>query len=215
MYKELLMQYERLTDEEKAVLLLYKTNLGLLLNNLSNNCDYESNYIRLCNLLRVYEELPDELQIFSLIRLDSLAGFRESLYGAKRLLDVVSTKMTAPECISVYRAVSSDRSIDRIARGNIISTSLDFGATLKYAVGGDNISIYEIEIKPGSRLAFIPKCEELKEKYKELFKDITSDEEEIILNNDIYNFEITNEYDNDSFKYIKVSATDIKNKTRI
>ena len=214
MYQELKQQYERLTQEEKDILLLYKTKIGYLLNELHNNPDLESYYIKLFNMFSEYSELPTDLQFFSLIRLDSLPSFRESLYEAKRLLDIVSTKMVVSDPIKVFRSISSHNGIEGISKSNIISTSLEFGDTLKYAIAGDNISIYEIEVRPGSRLAYIPECDELVSKHKELFR-VTSDEEEILLNKDIYDFETTNEYDNDSFKYIKVSATDIKNKTRI
>ncbi len=206
MYDQLVEQFENLSEEEKNALIVYKTRLGLLINSLDNNPDYKFYYDRYTNILNDPVNMFFSKIVFKHIDMTSIDGFIESIKRIKVILDDVTTKLIIPETTTVYRAVSTDDNISDISKGNIISTTLSFGEALKYAVAGDNIAIYEIVLPEGSPCAICPYAivDHLTSGRLSITK--SGDEEEIIINKNAYDLDISEEYNNDGLSFRKGKA---------
>ena len=193
-YEELIDQFTKLPNRYKNSLLVYKTRLGLLINDLENNPDFELFYRR-------YKEIYDNpvnavlrCVLFNYLDMSSVDTFIRSIYSIKSTLDEATSKLQLPEDVIVYRGISSNSDISGIAKGNIISTTLSFVETDKYTTGGDSVVINEVRIPAGSPVAISP--------YKilddgvnnRLVAKISSEEEEIILNANNYMFKILESY---------------------
>ena len=213
MYEQLIEQFENLSDEEKNALIVYKTRLGLLINSLDNNPDYKFYYDRYMGIINDPVNAFVSKIVFKYIDMSSIDCFKESINKIKTILDDVTSKIVLPEPTTVYRSVSTDDSISDISKGNIVSTTLSFGEALKYAVAGDNIAIYEITLPEGSPCAICRYAivEHLTTGRLSLSK--SDDEEEIIINRDLYDLDISEEYDNDGLTFRKGKAS-IKEKVR-
>ena len=206
MYDQLVEQFENLSEEEKNALIVYKTRLGLLINSLDDNPDYKFYYDRYTNIINDPVNMFFSKIVFKYIDMTSIDGFIESIKRIKVILDDVTTKLLIPETTTVYRAVSTDDSISDISKSNIISTTLSFGEALKYAVAGDNIAIYEIVLPEGSPCAICPYAivEHLTSGRLSITK--SGDEEEIIINRNAYDLDISEEYNNDGLAFRKGKA---------
>ena len=206
MYDQLVEQFENLSEEEKNALIVYKTRLGLLINSLDDNPDYKFYYDRYTNIINDPLNMFFCKIVFKYIDMTSIDGFIESIKRIKVILDDVTTKLLIPETTTVYRAVSTDDSISDISKSNIISTTLSFGEALKYAIAGDNIAIYEIVLPEGSPCAVCPYAivEHLTSGRLSITK--SGDEEEIIINRNIYDLDISEEYNNDGLSFRKGNA---------
>jgi hypothetical protein len=201
-------QYDALTQEEKNALLVYKTSLGLLINELDNEPDFQGYYDR---FKRIYNNPINSVLknvVLSNINFDTLDTFINSLYQIKDILDEVTSKLVTPKEIHVYRAISSFKPISGLSKGNFISTSTSFGECLKFAVNGKNVNIYEIKIPAGSRVAICPYGVLEDKKNDRLLVTLDSDQEEIILNTNNYDFEVTRANLNQGIEYFEVTAKD-------
>lgn len=207
-------QYEKLTEEEKNSLLIYKTGLGLLLNDLDNEPDYQFYYDKYTKLLSLPVNMLIKMTVFNTIDFTSLDTFKESIHHIKEILDEATSKITTNEDLVVYRAISSDKDINGLSKGNLISTSLSFGTTLNYSVAGKNIKLYEIHLPAGSKVAVVPYSIELYMQSGRLVLTNSKLDDEIILNNDNYTFEQIDS-NNGEIEIITVDAhkkDNIKNK---
>ena len=207
-------QYEKLSEEEKNSLLIYKTGLGLLLNDLDNDPDYQLYYDKYTKLLSLPVNMLIKMTVFNTIDFTSLDTFKESIHHIKEILDEATSKITTNEDLVVYRAISSDKDINGLSKGNLISTSLSFVTTLNYSVAGENIKLYEISIPAGSKVAVIPYSVELYIQSGRLVLTNSTLDDEIILNSDNYTFEQTDS-NNGEIEIITIAAhkkDNIKNK---
>lgn len=208
-------QYETLTDDEKKALLVYKSRLGLLINTLDNNPDFEGYYNRYKNIFSNIQNMMIQKTAFSNINFDSLDDFIKSIYDTKALLDEVTTKMTSNQGLKLFRMISTDEDIEDISKDNIVSTSLSLAEVFKYGPGGNKIYIYEIDLPIGSHFCYVPSRIKYNEKENRLILSNSADEEEIILNKDIYEFEEKSRISDNGITYITCVAHDKLNKTRI
>jgi len=215
MYEDLIRQYHSLSEEEKNALLIYKSRLGLLINDLENNPDFLKYYNYYLQLFSNPLNLMIQMSVFKNINLSSLDTFKDSIYNIKTILDKTITKLTINEDTTLYRAVSTNNNINDISKSNIISTSLSFFETLNFANAGENINIYQINLKKGSHVACIPYAILNDNKTHRIILTSKKDQEEIILNKDFYNFEIIANEKMNNIQIIEVNAIEkLKNKAR-
>lgn len=208
MYEELMKQFSNLSDEEKNALMVYKTRLGLLINDLDNEPDWDYYYERYKRISSSPQNALLQTLIFKSIDFSSIDTFKESIFRIKDLLDVATTKIIIPEDIKVYRAVSSNGEIDGIAKSDFVSTSLSFAEALKYAIAGTNINIYEITIPAGSHVGISPYAVLDDKKNDRLILSTIGDQEEVLLNSNNMDFNIDSERDNAGVVYYTMTAND-------
>lgn len=212
MYQELLKQYNELSDEEKNALLVYKTRLGLLINDLDNEPDWETYYERYKRLSESPQNILVQTLIFNSIDFTSLDTFKESIFKIKDVLKEATTKIIVPEDLHVFRSISSNSDIDGLSKSDFISTSLSFAESCKYAILGKNIRMYDITIPAGSRVGISPYRVLDDQRNDRLTISQSSDQEEVIIDANNYEFEVQKEYDNGDIILSEISATDINKK---
>ena len=206
-YENIAKQFDNLTDEEKMALLVYKSKLGLLINDLDNNPNYQEYYDY---ALKIKSNLMNMFVLntyFKILDLSTLESFIDSIKKVKYILDNSLGKIKLSEDTEVYRAVSSNEDINDISKSNIISTSLSFGQTLLFAQSGNNIDIYRIRLHKDDPILCIPYSILYDEKRNYLTITSLQTQDEIILNKDDYIFEKSTITDiNSSTKLIELEA---------
>ena len=206
MYEDLIRQYHSLSEEEKNALLIYKSRLGLLINDLDNNPDFDKYYQYCLNIFTNPLNLMIRMSVFKNIDITTMDTFKDSIYKVKEILDKTINKLTINEDTTLYRAVSTNNDINDISKSNVISTSLSFFETLNFANAGENINIYQINLKKGSHVACVPYAILNDTRTHRIILTSKKDQEEIILNKDFYNFDtIANEKMN-NINIIEVDA---------
>lgn len=188
---DLIAQYNELSKEEKNALLIYKSRLGLLINDLDNNPDFNYYYDRYKHIFSNFANSFIKMSVFYSIDFTSIDTFKKSIYQIKDILDIATSKIETDESLTLYRTISSNDEINGLSKGNIISTSLSFADSKKYSVGGSNINIIEINIPPHSKVAVVPYSIKYDEN-KNLLTLSNDYDDEIILNSNNYQFEETN-----------------------
>ena len=194
MMEELLKKYESLSDVQKKALIIYKSNLGKLINDLDNNPDYLSYFEKYKEILDNPYNLFIKKAVFSIIDFSTLDNFISSISEVKNILLSILNVMEVSEDITLYRAVSTDENINDIAKGKIISTSLSFGESLKFADVGQNLNIYQIHLKKGDKVLYNPYALLYNKVTGQLYIDKNRSQEELILDKDLYDFEIIDDY---------------------
>ena len=182
-------EFQKLSDEEKTALLIYKSRLGLLLNDLDNNPNYEEYYNYLIKIFNNPINSFIKTAVFKDIDLTSIETFKNKIKEIKIILDNVLGNIALKEDIDVYRAVSSDHEINGISKSNIISTSLSFATTLKFAQAGNNICLYKIKLHANDGVMCIPYSIKEDEKNNRLLLTSKDDQDEIILDKRQYDFQ--------------------------
>ena len=206
-YENIAKQFDNLTDEEKMALLVYKSKLGLLINDLDNNPNYQEYYDY---ALKIKSNLMNMFVLntyFKILDLSTLESFIDSIKNVKYILDKTLGKIKLSEDTEVYRAVSTNDDINDISKSNIISTSLSFGQTLLFAQSGNNINIYKIKLHKDNPILCIPYSILYDEKRNYLTITSIQTQDEIILNKDDYIFEKSTSIDiNPNTKLIELEA---------
>lgn len=212
MYEELMKQYNNLSDEEKNALLVYKTRLGLLINDLDNEPDFEGYYDRYKRISSSPQNILVQALIFKSIDFSTLESFKESILRIRDILKEATSKIVVPEDMHVYRSISSDNDIEGISKSDFISTSLSFAETCKYAVQGKNIRMYDITIPAGSRVGISPYRVLDDQKNDRLIITQSSDQEEVIIDSSNYDFETLKDYNNGDLLLFEVYARESNKK---
>ena len=212
-YDNLIKQYLNLNDEEKNALLVYKSKLGLLINDLDNDPDFKYYYNYLKEIFNNPLNIFMKLTVYNNINLDSIEEFKKSIINIKAILDNTINKLVLDEDEILYRAVSTNNDVNDISKSNIISTSLSFGESLNFTNSGEKIYLYEIKIKKGSHVCCVPYSIILNKRTNQLQLTTTKDQHEIILDKNLYDFEIENKIKTDkNINIIQVSAIEKKRK---
>lgn len=217
-------QYYELSDTEKKALFVYKSGMSEVLNDLDNEELLRKKYDYYVKIFNNFKNYIIKMTYFNLIDMTTIDTFKRSLIYVKQIIDEVSTKLITTHDLKLFRMISSSSEITDISKGNIISVTTSPGEVIKYELGGIdasinklddlNLVIYEIELPMGSHVCCVPG--RFKYNDKENILDISSrvNEEELILNKDIYDIDVIREYDNDGIKYIKCKAIDRLGKIR-
>lgn len=177
-YNDLLTQYNKLSDEEKNAILIYKSKIFFHINEITSIKDFENetpqnifnNLEKKDNFLDSFNEYKDIINktenlfirksIFSAVNFDNVYFFIESLKSVISNMVSASKKITINSDITVYRGVGipKENSKKDISKGNIISTTTDIEEAEKfmfYDINLDN-TLYVIKIMPGSNVLVAP-----------------------------------------------------------
>lgn len=192
-YKDLLKQYEELTEEEKNILLVYKSRLGRAINSLNNNdSEIKEIYKRYKFLVENPQNIFMKFSVFKDISFKSLEEFIESLLNVKEKLDKISSKIILSQDITVYRAFSirDDEELISISKSNLVSTSLDIDECSKYIIPNKGYThyLYQLNLEKGSLVAICP-YRILIDNNDRLVLTKDNDSKEIILSKDNFDFD--------------------------
>ena len=220
--ESLLKQYSKLSYEEKQALFIYKSGMGELLNDLDNELLLQKKYNDYLD--KFSDNFIIRYTYFSLVDMTSIESFKESLIYVKQIIDEVSTKLVTNQNLKLFRLITSNKEITDISKGNIISTTTSPAEVFKYELEGLdsnihkldelNIAIYEIDLPAGSHVCCVPGRFKYKSELNFIDDSSGVNEEEIILNKDIYDIDVIKSHDNDGVKYIKCMAIDKYGRTR-
>lgn len=129
MYNGLIEQFNsKYEEEEKNLLFLYKSKIGIAINSLNKNEDVVNGvYEYYKKVLTNPKNMFMNFTVFKDISLDSLESFRESLETINEKIEPLLSKLEIEEPITVYRMISvkKDDKTYFLSKGNIISTSID------------------------------------------------------------------------------------------
>lgn len=193
-YRNLLEQYKLLTDEEKNILLIYKSYLFHFINNLddiNNNIqkyynDFE-NYKRIINL---QSNLFIKNSVFKNINFDSFDKFIIDINSVYKKLNELFYKIKLPSDKKLYRATSINNlnEINNISKGNFISTSLSLEVTDSFYDYNNNIDVlYQIDAHENMPCLIIPYA--IKKNDKEQLKIVEGDNQlEVVLSKQLLDF---------------------------
>ena len=192
-YEDLLKQYEELTEEEKNILLVYKSRLGRAINSLNNNdSEIKEIYKRYKFLVENHQNIFMKFSVSKDISFKSLEEFFESLLNVKEKLDKISSKIILSQDITVYRAFSirDDEELISISKSNLVSTSLDIDECSKYIIPNKGYThyLYQLNLEKGSLVAICP-YRILIDNNDRLVLTKDNDSKEIILSKDNFDFE--------------------------
>ena len=198
-YDILKKEYENLSDEEKYLLLVYKSSVSNIINDIDNK-----NNIEKYNILK-----KDVSNIINLFNFNSYETFIDSIKVISDKINDIKNKIVLPSNITVYRAttVNNISEIYDISKSNIISTSLDMDVTNKfYTNNGINV-LYEINLEKNTPCLIIPYSIK---KINNLIKIVNDDNQsEIILFKDTFSYDINFNVENDVVN-VKVDTKLIK-----
>ena len=174
-YKDLLSQYNNLDEDEARALLIYKSQMFNLINNVSSIDDFndlsdefivkclDNNIFLECRKFGLDLEKPENMFLkFSTFRnIDfnnpiSLVKMAKDVYNN---LESAMSKIKLSSDLTVYRLVSlpDNKALDNIAKGNLVSTSINKDSTFDFIDNDSNkIVMYEINLKRGTPVLVTP-----------------------------------------------------------
>lgn len=190
-YEDLLEQYSNLSEEEKNVLLVYKTKLSNAINDLDNEKLINELYERYIKILDNPTNLFIKLSILKDIDFSSLDAFKISLESYHNKMNEVTNKLIINDEITVYRAFSVDEETNEISKDSIISTSLNIDTCLDFFIPYKNKKhyLYEIKINKNSPCAVCPYQITYNSKNNQMAVSTKKDQYEIMINKKNYDFE--------------------------
>lgn len=195
LYENLIDQYNQLTEEEKNALLIYKSRLGRAINALGNN---EDELIEIYNRYKKIIDNPQniflKLAVFKDISFNDEISFKESLVQILNLVKQATHKIFLPENTWVYRVVSVpiDENLTIMAKGDLVSTSLDINECEKFLISGLGMKykhyIYKIHLEKNSIVGICPYAILFDESQDRIILTQKQDQKEIILSKNEYLF---------------------------
>ena len=207
-YDILKKEYENLSDEEKYLLLVYKSSVSNIINDIDNKNNIEKyNILKkdVSNIINLFAKNT----IYKDINFNSYETFIDSIKVISDKINDIKNKIVLPSNITVYRAttVNNISEIYDISKSNIISTSLDMDVTNKfYTNNGINV-LYEINLEKNTPCLIIPYSIK---KINNLIKIVNDDNQsEIILFKDTFSYDINFNVENDVVN-VKVDTKLIK-----
>ena len=150
MYNGLIEQFNsKYEEEEKNLLFLYKSKIGIAINSLNKNEDVVNGvYEYYKKVLTNPKNMFMNFTVFKDISLDSLESFRESLETINEKIEPLLSKLEIEEPITVYRMISvkKDDKTYFLSKGNIISTSIDIDECLNFCINDNDYNHYLYQI---------------------------------------------------------------------
>ncbi len=204
-YQDLIQQYDCLSQDDKNTLLIYKSRLSRAINSL----DIDDNEIK--DVYDLYKNYLDDtknifmkMTVFKDISFDNFDSFKESLRDVKEKLEKVTSKITLPEDITVFRVVSvpKDKELSFISKSEIISTSFSIDECSKFLIPNSNNYLYQINLKQGSSVAICPYSILINQETHQLSLTQKTDQKEVIISKSNYDF-------------FEILSTDTKTDTKI
>jgi len=182
-------EYLKLSEDEKYALMVYKSKLGYLINDLDNNPDFESYYEGVKEVLNNPANIFVKMTVYKNIDMTSIETFKSSIEKIKDTVESILTMITLNEDLTVYRLVSADEEINDLAKGNIISTSLSFAETISFLGDKENIAIFQINLHKGDPVMYVPYSLLTHSKDNRMTLSNRQNQDEIILDKRAYDFE--------------------------
>lgn len=191
-YQQLIEEYNKLTDEEKNALFVYKSRLGRAMNSLGNNDEeIEEIYQEYKQLLSNPKNMFMYMTVFKNINFNDVESFKESLQKVEQEVKK-TTKLIISKDITVYRAISikEPEKLDMLSKTDLISTSLDMNECTKFLIPNQGYQhyLYQINLEKGSEVAICPYAILLNSSEEQLVLTQRKDQEEIILDKAVYEF---------------------------
>lgn len=211
MYEDLVKQFnDKYTEEEKNLLFLYKSRIGVAINCLNEEED---------KVYEIYEYYKEILQnpknmfmsftVFKNVSLTDFSSFKRSLRNITMEIEPLLSRLELESDMTVYRMVSKSTESNSyfLAKQGIVSTSIDIDECLKFCINDGNHEhyLYQINLARGSKVAVCPYAVIFNSRDDQLSLTTTRDQKEIILDKSRYDFNFNDE------KEIKLSnSTKIK-----
>ena len=214
-YNNLLEQYQNLTEDEKNALLVYKSKLGVVINEMSRIRDFEkidSSFLteiistsdNVKSIYLMYKKYLDEpknlflkYSVFKDIDPSSMETFVVSLRNTYQTIQSCSDKIRLPKDIYLYRgvAVQDDKKKGQIALSNIVSSSMnpDVCEMFLYSDNPDNteLELYQFQVSKGTPVLVCPYSIVIEDRlFNELKIKNEDSQQEIILFKDKTNMDI-------------------------
>ena len=211
-YQKLVLQYQNLSEDIRNALLIYKTKISYCINEISSIENFEildSNeilnkiknkdmFMQIYNkyklILSDYKNLFVKHSIFSLVNFENEIDFIQSL---KHVYNIINKgeKIVTENDLKLYRLVSIDEKEEFVSKGNLISTTLNPDVCEDFVVEGKTHILYELSLPKNSEVLICPFAIKSHFDLENTTLELSNKEnqEELIINKNDYNFEITNE----------------------
>lgn len=196
-YEDLVFQYNKLTEDEKNALLVYKSRLGVLMNSLDQDANNDSMY----SIYEEYKKLLDnpkniflKFTVFKDISFTDINSFIDSLRNIYLKVEDVSSKLRLSDDITLYRAVSikKNEELNELSRSTLISTSTDISVCSSFLISdqGKNYKhyLYQINLEKDSLVTICPYSILLNGKDGHLILSAKNNQKEVILSKNNYGF---------------------------
>lgn len=220
MYETLVNEFnEKYTEEEKNLLFLYKSRIGVAMNCLDDEEGKVSEiYEYFKETLKNPKNMFMNFTVFKDISLTSFSDFKNSLDKARKDIEPLLSRIELSEDMTVYRMVSVENGNDNhfLSKQNIVSTSIDINECFKFCINDDEHEhyLYQINLEKGSKVAICPYAVVTNSKSNQLSLTTTRDQKELILdkNNYEFSYNLEKELTLDEKTKIKFIIVDAKSK---
>lgn len=175
-YKDLVRQYNMLSDEEKRAIIIYKSKLYRIINLITSidgfeylssdeiikrlpNVEYLKRMVlQFKNILNRGENMVVRFSYFNNVRLDDFNLLIDYLRDIYFILERAKDKIILNDDLIVYRGIAVDDFYDvkDVAKGNLVSTSIKIEDTEQYMNFRNKAVLYMIKIKKGTPLLVTP-----------------------------------------------------------
>lgn len=199
MYEDLVKQFnDKYTEEEKNLLFLYKSRIGVAINCLNEEED---------KVYEIYEYYKENLKdpknmfmsftVFKDISLTDFSSFKRSLQQAKENIEPLLSRLELISPMTVYRMVSVQKGANNkfLSKQNIVSTSVDINECLKFCINDDDYEhyLYQINLEKGSKVAICPYAVVTNNLTGQFNLTTKKDQKELILDKKNYEFSCSSE----------------------
>ena len=215
MYEYLKEEFEKLSEEEKNALMIYKSRLGLAINDMNR---IDEIYYFYKDIINDPKNIFLKMSVFKDIDFSNVISFSESLDHIYEIVKKATSKIVLKEDLTVYRMVSikDDEELKDISKGTVISTSINIDTCSKFLINEEGYKhyLYQINLEKGSKVGICPYSILYNRGDNTVTLSKNSDQEEIIINKYNYNFENkdVHEVSLDNGIVLNIISYDSKNK---
>ena len=211
-YDNLCNKFEQLNENDKNVLLIYKSALSYHINEISlisdienkdsieifdclkNRDEFIQRFKEYKNILEQPENFFIRYSIFSSINFENIVSFIASLKKIYDRIIKLFDKIKLTESCLLYRGFSYDTSNIFLAKGNIVSTSLSIESVEDFLFYSKNSVLYELSLNKNVNVLVIPYSIKRIKKNNKIFLKIEKNDsqKEVILFKPELFFELKN-----------------------
>lgn len=196
MYEDLVKQFnDKYTEEEKNLLFLYKSRIGVAIDCLNEEEDkvYEI-YEYYKKALKKSKNAVMNFTVFRDISLTDFSSFKRSLQNITMEIEPLLSRLELKSDMTVYRMVSINKKQNSffLSRQSIVPTSIDIDEFLNSCFDDDanEYYLYQINLAKGSRVAVCPYTSDANSKDEQFGSTL---EKELILDKGRYDFNFNDE----------------------
>lgn len=183
--------FNNLSDSEKEALIIYKSRMGLFINDIENYNLGKDIYFYYKKIFDNPLNMTYKFYPFKNVDFASFISFTESLENIKEtIINIKPYNLKQDK--TVFRFASSKENIDDISNGDLISTSESIKEASKFIdTSKKNNSLFQINLKEGSPVLFCPYNFKYDSKNNRLKLESYDNQEEILLKKSDYLFDNT------------------------